>query len=100
MDYGAKFCLLFELIRLLRAVTLAGLSRAVKAAFGKPTDIELILSILIGSGLVLRRDEYFVAENPAISLVDIEDVDVNDLSARSLFYHLRHDPRAVAMLRR
>jgi len=26
LDYGAKFCLLFELIRLLRAVTLAGLT--------------------------------------------------------------------------
>jgi hypothetical protein len=100
LDYGSKFCLLLELIRLLRAVTLVGLSRTVKAAFGRPTDIELILSILVGAGLVVRRDEYFVATNPTMSLVDIDDADVNTLIARALFYHQKHDPRAVDMLAR
>jgi hypothetical protein len=70
----------------------------VRAAFGKPKDLRLMLSVLVGSGMVLRRDEYFVATNPLISLVDIEDTDVNRLIARVLFYHQKHDPRAVDML--
>jgi hypothetical protein len=95
LDYGAKFCILLELIRLLRAVTIKGLSRTVSVAFGKPKDLGLMLSVLVGSGLVLQRDEYFVATNPSISLVDIDDTDVNTLAARALFYHQKHDPRAA-----
>jgi hypothetical protein len=98
LDYGAKFCILLELIRLLRAVTIEGLRRTVRAAFGKPGDLGLMLSILVGSRLVVRRDEYFVATNPSISLVDIDETDVNRLIARILFYHQKHDPRAVDML--
>jgi hypothetical protein len=87
---------LLEMIRIVRAVTLEGLRRIIRAAFGKPIDqdLNILLSVLVVSGLITRRDEYFVPTTPSTSLLDIEGTDIATVTARALFYHQKHDPRA------
>jgi hypothetical protein len=98
LDYGERFCVLLELIRLLRAVTLEGLKRSIAASFDakKPSDLNMLLSVLIASGFVTRQDEYLIPTATSKSLLEIESADVDTIIARVLFYYREYDPRAFS----
>jgi hypothetical protein len=98
LDYGQQLCVLFEIIRILRAVTKEGLSRAIKNAYGRPNelDLEILLSVLVAANWISMRDEFFVPDKSSLSLLEIEGTEIEQLSARALFYYREHDARAYS----
>jgi hypothetical protein len=104
-DYGEKFCVLLETVIIFRALTLEGLKKSIAESFGSTVkqavgkDLQILLSTLVASGYVARRDEYFVATAMAAPLLEIEGTSLDDLVARTTYYHQRHDRRAYELVR-
>jgi len=102
-DYGEKFSLLLQVLIIFRALTLDGLRRSLIEAFGRIRstdlhDLKILLSTLVASGYAIRRDEYFLAAAGATPLLEIEDVNLGDLLARSTYYHKRYDEQAYKLV--
>lgn len=95
LDYGERLCVLLELIRILRAVTLDGLRRSITAAFGtkRPSDLHMLLSVLVASEFVRHCDEYFVPRSHSKTLLEIEGAEIDTIIARILYYYQQCDPR-------
>lgn len=72
---------------------------ALSYALGKAdvSELEMLLSILVGADWVSLRDEFFLPAKSFDSLVEIEGVDVDVLKVRALYYHKKNDLRAYSV---
>ena len=102
LDRLSKFVLVFELVRILRLVSLEGLWQAVKIGFGgvSKTELKLLLSILMSAEWIESIDDHFQVTKSGQPLLDYDRTSIDDISARVVFYHTRYKTRVAQLLRK
>lgn len=102
LDHLGKFLITLEMINIFQIVTLESLADCVRSAFNtaSPNELKRVLSILVGAGYVEVRDRFFCLPRSKESLLEFEDVRVDDLKARVLNYYQQRRPDIYRRIRR
>jgi hypothetical protein len=92
LDHLGKFLITLEMISIFRFVTLDSLSECIRAAFGYANQRQLkrTLSILAGAGYICIHGPFFSMQKGKNSLLEFEDVRIEEFSARALSYYQRY----------
>jgi len=100
LDRLSRFVVVFEMIRILRIVSVEGLWHAIKIGFGKVSknELKLLLSIHMGADWIEPVDDYFRVTAKSAPLLEYDRTPIDDLSARIMFYHQRHNTRVFRAL--
>ncbi len=100
LDRLSRFVLVFEMIRILRLVSVEGLWHAIRVGFGKvsKTELKLLLSILMGAEWIEPIDDYFRATAKSEAMLEYDRTSIDDVSARVMFYHQRYNTRVFRVL--
>jgi hypothetical protein len=99
-NFKEKLLVTFELLRILRLATLETLRYAIDKCFGsnpKQRDVRHLLRILLAANYVVRQGEYFFPV-PGVLLVDIKNVEIESVLARSQFLYKKHFPEIFTEL--
>jgi hypothetical protein len=94
LDYLGKFLVTLEIISICHYVSFESLSYCIRFAFGTTNQKHLrrTLSILAGAGYIKRHDQFFSLIRGKRSLLEFEDIRIDDIKARILEYYERHRP--------
>jgi hypothetical protein len=92
LDYLGKFLVTLELISIFQFVSIESLAFCIRFAFGTPSQKHLrrTLSILAGAGYIRAHDSFLSLNKGKGSLLEFEDIRIEDIKARALEYYQRH----------
>lgn len=98
-NYADKLALLLELVRIFRAVTLTALKETMRLTFGSPSrkDLARLLSILVAARCIARQDDYFLFGRDAQTLLEFDNLNVEDLIGRVLHHYRQHHEEIYAL---
>ena len=89
-----KFLVILELIHLFQFLTFEDLEKCLLWTFDSAVrkEIEPLLSVLLGMGFVQVKDRYYMLASGETSLLEIEDVRIEDLRVRVLGHYQKNCP--------
>ncbi len=92
LDHLGRFLITLELISIFRFVTFESLAHCVRVAFGSANHKQLkrTLSILAGAGYVQVNGPFFSLQRGKNSLLEFEDMRIEDIAARALDYYMHY----------
>jgi hypothetical protein len=102
LDHLGRFLVTLEMISIFKFVTLESLGECIRAAFGAAGNKQLkrTLSILVGADYIRERNSFFSMISGKRSLLEFEDIRIEDFSARALNYYQEHRPELYRRFRR
>jgi hypothetical protein len=95
LDISSKFLVVLEMINIFQIVRLEDIENCIRWAFGSANRKELrpILSVLLGTKFVTSHDDYYVMGPSGFSLLEFEDVQIEDIRTKILSHYQKNYPR-------
>jgi hypothetical protein len=90
------------MINIFQFVTVESLAHCIRATFDAASQKQLrrTLSILAGAGYIRERESFFSLQKGKRSLLEFEDIRMEDLKARALNYYEKHRAELYKRFRR
>jgi hypothetical protein len=92
LKYEEKMIAVLATVRLLRLVSDIGLEQSIRISFGAASKKELghITAVLKAAGFLAREEEYLYVRQDSPFPIEFEDINVEDLESRALFYYQKY----------
>ncbi len=99
-DYENKFFVILELVNIFRLITLRGIVEATKHIFQTANEKEIgdFLSILLATGYVIRRDEFFAPKKDEVSFFEYDGFEIDRQKASIIQYYQRYEKETFRLL--
>jgi hypothetical protein len=102
LDHLGKLLITLEMINIFQFVTVESLAHCIRATFDAASQKPLrrTLSILAGAGYIREHEAFFSMQKGKRSLLEFEDIRMEDLEARALNYYEKHCAELYKRFRR
>lgn len=102
LNHLGKLLITLEMINIFHFVTVESLTHCIRATFDAASQKQLrrLLSILAGAGYIREHGSFFSLQKGKRSLLEFEDIQVEDLKARALSFYEKHCAELYRRFRR